>query len=381
MTICYSICMAGLYIHIPFCTKKCHYCNFVITTQKTSEAHGNFLTALEREIAHYRSDLKNTVFETLYLGGGTPSVLSAEMTNKLFQLIRANFKFKKNAEVTCEANPGDIDQKAAKNYKLLGVNRMSLGAQSFQNETLKRLNRCHGVTQILDSFQILRDTGFRNINLDLILSLPGEALDDVRHSLSEVLKLGPEHVSLYELVVEEKTVFGNLKKKGELRLPEETLQIEMLSLARETLKASGFDHYELLSYAKPGFRSRHNLIYWANQEYLGLGPGAFSYLRGRRFRNSSSYMEYLQKIKKRDWSAFEEEKLSPEKKEIESLLLALRLKEGASEWRFRSLFREFEPHLKSLKAKGLVERKKGYVRLTDRGQFFAETVFSELSGL
>ena len=281
--------------------------------------------------------------------------------------------------MSCEANPGDIDQALADNYLRLGVNRVSLGAQSFRDATLRRLNRCHSEKDISDSFHILRKAGFRNISLDLILSLPGETLEDVQRSLRELLKLNPEHVSLYELTIEEKTVFGDLHKKGKLKLPNEDLQIEMLTLARETLKKVGYDHYELLSYAKPGFRSRHNRIYWANQEYLGLGPGAFSYLDGRRFRNSSSYTEYLKKINENDWSAFEEEKLDREKKDTESFLLSLRLKEGARAARFRSLMKRSNKNLKTLEEKGLIEKKNGTIRLTGRGQFFAETVFTELS--
>ncbi len=371
--------MTGLYVHIPFCTKKCHYCNFVITTSRAPGGHTKFLSALEKEIVHRGPDFQKTEFDTLYLGGGTPSVMTSEETSALFDLIRKNFRLKKDAEITCEINPGDIDRQKAENYRRMGVNRVSLGAQSFQDQTLKQLNRSHTAKDISASFQLLRATGFQNIGLDLILSLPGETLEDVKNSVYQLIGLGPEHVSLYELTIEEKTVFGNLFKRGELDLPDEDLQIQMLSYARPTLKKANFHHYELLNYAKPGFESRHNRIYWNNEEYLGLGPGAFSYRNGRRLMFSASVEEYFEKTGKGDWTAFEEEQLTPEKKERESFLLALRLAEGADTRRFDSLMKKIKNNIEKLEEKELLSRENGRICLTDRGQFFAETVFSELA--
>ena len=371
--------MTGLYIHIPFCTKKCHYCNFVVTTANTPESHTAFLSALEKEIIHTAAHFQNADFDTLYLGGGTPSVMSREETTALFDLLRKNFRFRKDAEITCEINPGDIDREKAENTHAMGVNRVSLGAQSFQDATLKRLNRTHAVKDISASFQLLREVGFKNIGLDLMLSLPQETLEDVKNSLDQLIRLGPEHVSLYELTIEEKTVFGSLFKTGKLSLPDEDHQIQMLSHARTALKKAGFRHYELLNYAKPGFESRHNRIYWNNQEYLGLGPGAYSYIHGRRFMYAANVADYLEKTEKGDWAVFEEEQLTLEKKEAESFLLALRLLEGADTGRFHSLMERMKDNIGKLEEKELLSRGNGRIRLTDRGQFFAETVFSELA--
>ena len=379
MTICYIISMTGLYLHIPFCVKKCHYCNFIITTANTPESHTAFLGALKKETLHHAANFKNIDFDTLYLGGGTPSVMSPEETSALFDLIKGNFRFKKDAEITCEINPGEIDCAKAENYRRLGVNRISLGAQSFQDKTLKRLNRTHTAADISVSFRLLRAAGFNNIGLDLILALPEETLEDVKNSLDQLIKLGPEHVSLYELTIEEKTVFGALSKKGKLNLPDEELQIQMLSYARSALKKAGFLHYELLNYAQAGFESRHNRIYWDNQEYLGLGPGAFSYINGRRFMYAANVTEYLEKTGKDDWTAFEEEQLTAEKKEQESFLLALRLAEGAELGRFHPLMKKMKDSIEKLEVRELLSRENGRIRLTDRGQFFAETVFAELA--
>ncbi len=371
--------MTGLYIHVPFCARKCHYCNFVISTSNSPEDHREFLAALAKEMAWIAPRFRGKLFDTLYLGGGTPSKLTAPDTERLFSLARKNFRFREDAEVTLEANPGDIDRERASHTRALGVNRVSLGAQSFQERALVDINRSHGVRDIVESFSALREAGLGNISMDLILSLPGQTLGDAKDSLEALLRLGPEHMSLYELVVEEKTVFGHLHRQDKLNLPDEQSQVEILSLARRTLKKSGYRHYELLSYAKPGFESRHNRIYWDNGEYLGLGPAAFSYLDGRRYRNSRSVEEYLDKVRRGDWTACEEETLTGEKKEVESLLLALRLDEGADTRRFGPLVARLAEPLRNLKEKGLLDLGRERLRLTPRGQLFAETVFMELS--
>ena len=371
--------MKGLYIHIPFCEKKCHYCDFVITGRGSAPKRQRFLSALASEMDHKIKSAEDQTFDTLYIGGGTPSALDAGESRKLFELIESRFMFNSGSEKTLEANPGDLTFEKAALYRKAGINRISLGAQSFREETLHGINRAHGSKAISESFKILRDTGFDNISLDLILALPGETLEDVRFSLDKLLELGPEHVSLYELTVEERTVFGRLQKEGKLVLPREETSLQMLQTARQFLKDNGFVHYELLSYAKPGRESKHNLLYWANEEYLGLGPGAFSYLGGRRFRSSSSYEEYLSKIEAGDWTSLEDDTLSPDKKEIESFLLALRLTEGVQASKFSGLISKLTVPLERLAGQELLSVDDRIVRLTPKGQLFAETVFTELS--
>ncbi len=369
----------GLYLHIPFCAKKCHYCDFVVTDAGSASQREKFLDVLSAEMGRWLENFKNAEFDTLYLGGGTPSALDVDETAHLFKLIEKNFSFQAGAERTCEVNPGDVTEEKAALYMKSGIRRISLGAQSFDDAILKRINRAHDAEAISDSFRILRRAGFKNINLDLIFSLPGQTLAEVRASLEKLLELGPEHVSLYELTVEDRTVFGALRKKGRLNLPTEEASLEMLTFARDFLKANGFRHYELLNYAKPGFESKHNLLYWGNHEYLGLGPGAFSYLDGRRFRNSASYEEYLKKAENGDLTAHEEEVLDPEKKQVESFLLALRLTEGASAAQFSDLTPKLTSSLTRLVEQGLLLSDDQRIRLTPKGQLFAETVFTELS--
>jgi len=375
----YNLPMRGLYIHIPFCEKKCHYCDFVITGRGSAPKRDRFLNALASEMDHAAKSGEDRSFDTLYIGGGTPSTLDPGESRRLFELIESRFTFGPAAERTLEANPGDLTFEKAVVYRKAGINRVSLGAQSFREETLHGINRSHGSGAIGESFKILRSAGFDNISLDLILSLPGETLEDVRFSLERLLELGPEHVSLYELTVEERTVFGRLQKEGKLVLPREETSLQMLKTARQFLKDNNFEHYELLSYARPGYESKHNLLYWANEEYLGLGPGAFSYLASRRFRSSSSYEEYLSKIEAADWTSLEEDALSPEKKEIESFLLALRLTAGAPASRFSVLIPKLAASLGRLTQQELLSVDDRTIRLTPKGQLFAETVFTELS--
>ena len=371
--------MTGLYIHVPFCSKKCHYCNFVIAAGEGAEGRGRFLEALEREASRRSSSVAGAFLETVYLGGGTPSLLDEGEIERLFGILRAHFHWAENAEVTCEANPGDIGPSKARLWKKLGVNRVSLGAQSFHDETLKALNRTHSTQDTVDSFKTLREAGFDNISMDLILSLPKESWPSAKVSLERLAALGPEHVSLYELAIEDKTVFGDLKKRGRLALPDEDEQMESLSKARAFLKGAGYDHYELLSYAKEGRRSRHNLLYWKNEDTLGLGPGAYSYVSGRRTRHSESYRQYLEKVSAGDWAPIEDEALAGEKKETESFLLALRLSEGAPLERFSATAGRLDREIRGLSEKGLLESDGRRIRLTERGQFLAETVFAELS--
>jgi oxygen-independent coproporphyrinogen-3 oxidase len=369
----------GLYVHIPFCARKCHYCNFVIAPAGGTQRQDDFLKALEKEASRRAPDFEEETFDTLYIGGGTPSTLGPRQTERFFGFLRRLFRFREDAEITYEINPESVDSEKALVYRRLGINRASLGAQSFDDRTLKQLNRAHGVKEIFHSFERLRNAGFDNINLDLILSLPNQTLSQVEHSLRQVIALGPEHVSIYDLTIEDKTVFGQWKKQGRLSLPPEEEQIRMLELAQPMLAQNGIVRYELLNYARPGFESRHNLLYWANEEYLGLGPGAFSYRKGKRFRYADSYQSYLTKIQENDWTHFEEETLTPQKRQIESFLLALRLAKGADLERFKSLIPKLVPTLASLEEKGLLAKKHGAICLTQRGQLLAETVFSELS--
>jgi oxygen-independent coproporphyrinogen-3 oxidase len=363
---------------VPFCARRCRYCDFVVTTAAGKEAHRRFLDAVSLESGFHGPSWSGRAFETLYFGGGTPSRLSASEFTALMSVLRREFRFTPSPEITIEANPDDVEPERLSAWRAAGVTRVSLGAQSFRDRTLAHANRSHDAAQIVEAVRRLRGGGFQAVNLDLILSMPGESLADVLYSVECLLGLAPEHVSLYELVVEPRTVYAKWKADGKLSCAREEEQTQMLVEARGLLARAGYRHYELLNFAKPGFESRHNLLYWANRDYLGLGPGACSYRDGRRWRFAAGVEEYYRKIEARQWTPGEEESLSSERREVESFLLSLRIDEGAPAERFAGVFEKKTAEIGRLVERGLLQRDARGVRLSERGKLFAETVFSEL---
>lgn len=368
----------GLYVHIPFCLKKCHYCNYTIAADAPADLREKYFTAIEAEIQNAATKHGRLTFDTLYLGGGTPSSLTAAEMEKLVSLIRKNFDFKENAETTCEVNPGEVDADKLRAYKELGVNRISLGAQSFNDSLLSRMGRIHNSNAIFETARLLKDTGFTNVSFDLIIRLPGQTENDVADAVQKCVALGAGQVVVYDLNVHDDTVFGVLKKKGGLNLPGEAHHERMAALVEKKLVSSGFVQYEISSFAKPGFESRHNLIYWHNQDYLGLGPGAYSYMDGVRYEYARDVSSYLKKALEGDWTNAEEDRLSPEKIELETLLTGLRLKEGVSMAPFNILRKDLERQIPLLIDAGLLSWQADRVALTSRGKRIPETVFVTL---
>lgn len=368
----------GLYVHIPFCAVKCHYCNFVITLDRSTRMRERFFSAFEKEIqaaVRLRGPLS---FDTVYFGGGTPSELTAEEFTRAVHLLRGAFSLEKVREFTVEINPGDISLEKIRAFREAGVDRASVGAQAFQPALLETMGRPHGPEETRETVRLLKEEGIRNISLDLIFRLPGQSLADFQTSLAEALALAPMQMTLYDLEVHDKTRFGILNKRGELDLPGEDVHYAMFETAVKTLEAEGFRHYELLSFARPGGESRHNMIYWENQDYLGLGPGAFSYLTGTRYQFSESVPQYLHKCETEDWMPSVSDTLTPEKIEWESVLTGLRLDRGISLEAFPRIRSVLEPALRRLAEAGLIEMSGFRVFLTLRGRALAETVFSSL---
>ncbi len=368
--------MRGLYIHIPFCRRKCCYCNFVSTADQSTETRLQFLASLEKEAANTFHRYGRLHFDTIYLGGGTPSLLTEREMTQLFDLLRAHFDFSPECETTCEMNPGDLEENKLKVCRDLGINRVSLGAQAFQESLLKELGRTHTIKDIFEAVRLLSQTGITNISLDLMIRLPGQTVEDVAESIRYAISLGVSQVTVYDLEVHEKTVFGARQKRGELGLPNSDRHEEMFRLVESYLTSAGYRHYELLSFAKRGFESKHNLIYWHNQEYLGLGPGAFSYLNGTRYQFAGDVGHYFKKCAADDWAPEVADRLTTEQKETESLLTGLRLAEGVDLNNFQIIRGVIENELPELVANGLVERKESRIALTRRGRFLADNVIS-----
>jgi oxygen-independent coproporphyrinogen III oxidase len=370
--------MRGLYLHLPFCKKKCHYCDFVITLKRGSKDRGVFFGALEKEIRHQAALRGRLAFDTLYFGGGTPSILEPQEMESLLEILHASFEIRPDCEFSFEMNPDDAELLKLRAFRGLGMNRVSLGVQSLNDALLKEMNRPHDSRQVVEAVSVLRQAGFENISLDLIAKLPAQTLADFEKSVRGAVDLGASQISIYDLDVHEDTVFGTRRREGRLLLPPEEIHFRMLETAETVLEEAGYEHYEITNFAKPGFQSKHNLIYWHNQEYLVLGPGAFSYLSGTRSQFAPDFRRYMEKCRAGDWTPETEDALSEENKETETLMTSLRLKEGANLRLLKLIGPSVRERAKLLVRENFLEEADGVIRLTRRGRFVAENVFVNL---
>jgi len=374
----------GIYIHIPFCVKKCPYCDFTSFTPETLP-EDQYIKALIREIEVRRKaevEVEEEVkVETVYFGGGTPSLLSPNSVKNLLIAISKEFTLK-DPEITIEVNPGTVDLNKLKGYRDAGVNRLSLGIQSLNDRLLSVLERIHNRKEALNAYESARKAGFQNIGIDLIHSVPGESLPDWEGDLKEAISLRPEHISAYNLTVEEETHFFHQQEKGLLALPKEEEQVAMFLETERILENAGYEHYEVSNYAIPGFRSRHNQIYWKGGEYLGLGVSAHSYIKkdwGIRQANTSNLEEYFKLIKEKGNAIIEEEALIKEKAMGEAVFLGLRMMEGIDLSYFKDRFgigieEAYPDAVKDLMEDGLLESGGGHLRLTKKGILFLNDV-------
>lgn len=286
--------MAGLYIHVPFCKQSCYYCDFHFSTNLSYRSR--MVSALTRELELQHNFFENETINTIYFGGGTPSILSTADIAKLLNATSTNFTLGVQPEITLEANPDDLTFEKLKELKSLGINRLSIGIQSFHDEILKYINRAHTAAEAIRAFEMARTVGFDNISIDLIFSFPGSVLSILENDIFQALKLQPEHISVYHLTVEEKTVFGNWQKKGKLhQLGEEEAAYQFEHLI-ELLVTGGYQQYEVSNFCRDGFYSKHNASYWMNIPYLGIGPGAHSYRSTGRQYNVAHNHRYITAI-------------------------------------------------------------------------------------
>ncbi len=377
----------GLYVHVPFCAHKCFYCDFVAYIYNPRRA-GAYLEALAREAALLAGlpGVAGRRAASLFLGGGTPSALSVAEIGELVASVTAGLLLDEAAEVTLEANPETLDADKLTRCRALGVNRLSLGLQAWDDGLLRRLGRAHTVGDFLEAFRRARAAGFDNLGVDLIFGLPGQTLAGWRETLERVAALGPEHVSAYSLQVEEGTAFRRWVREDRFEksgtpLPDDDAQAEMYSLAREALAAAGYEHYEISNFARPGYRSHHNQIYWRNGEYLGLGPGAHSRLGRRRWANTRRLDDYRERLAAGRLPVEEEETLSEAREMSDTVILGLRLLEGVDLGAFarrfgRPLLDVYGPQVDGLRAGGWLEVAGGRLRLTERALPVANEVFA-----
>ncbi|MDE0298289.1 MAG: radical SAM family heme chaperone HemW [Candidatus Poribacteria bacterium] len=367
----------SLYIHVPFCATKCHYCAFNTYAFHKEQAR-RYLGALRSEMELYRLDSDG--LKTVFIGGGTPSILSAESLEGLFKHLHAVFDVNGTAEITVECNPGTVDRQKLEVMRSAGVNRLSFGVQAMDDATLEQLGRIHTVDEVLQSYDLARRVGFDNINLDLMFGLPNQTVEGWKACLKEVIALRPEHISAYSLMLEEGTVFYESWRSGELqRLPDE-IEAEMYQVTIDTLIRHGYEHYEISSFAKPSFTARHNLVYWKNRSYVGLGPGACGYVNGARYSNIRGVQEYVESLKLGRKPIADSEQLTGRDEKAETVILGLRMREGIREEDYRRRFgepieAEFEDVLDKWIGVSLLEWRGENLRLTNQGLFLANEVF------
>ena len=370
----------SIYIHIPFCATKCYYCAFNTYTFHKEQAKA-YLTALRTEMELYAAE--TDPLQTIFIGGGTPSILSANALAQLFTDIYQHFQITPDAEITIECNPGTVDAEKLRVMQDNGVNRLSFGLQAMQDETLKQLGRIHTVAEFLESYHLAREHRFKNINIDLIFALPDQTMEAWHHTLNEVIALEPEHISAYNLVMEETTPFYEWWQAGELHLPSEDIEADMFQYTIQTLTSHGYTHYEICNFAKPNHFARHNLVYWDNQPCIGLGVGACGYVNGVRYANIRGIAPYINKLSKRNKPITDTERLTGDAEKAETLMLALRKREGISLDAYQNRFNEdiqdvFGDTLKKWIDQELLERTPTHLRLTPRGLFLANEIFIEL---
>ena len=364
---------SSAYVHIPFCTQICYYCDFSKVFIKNQPVDA-YLEHLIQETRSYEIGK----LRTLYIGGGTPTALSAQQLAYLLTELPKVMDLSEVEEFTIEANPGDLDPDKIAVLKDSQVNRVSLGVQTFDNKMLKKIGRSHQEQDIYDNICHLKQASFDNISIDLIYALPGQTMDQVKENVAKAIDLDIPHMSLYSLILENHTVFMNRMRRGKLPLPKEELEAEMFEYIIEELEKAGFEHYEISNFSKPGFESRHNLVYWDNAEYYGLGAGASGYVDGIRYKNHGPirhYLEAVEAVKAR----ITEEHLTLEEKMEEELFLGLRKKTGVSKAHFEDKFgvsfdQRYGQVVASLTEQGLLVPDDKQVRMTKRGLFLGDIV-------
>ncbi len=372
---------AGLYIHVPFCSSKCNYCDFNSFAGKINLAE-NYFKAMKKEIELYKAEMKDYLIDTIFIGGGTPSVVNYRYISEILENCRVEYKLSENCEITIESNPGTLNNEKLRAYKSAGINRISMGLQAYQDKLLKYLGRCHSHKDFTESVQNARDAGIENINADVIFGIPGQTLDDWKETLNYLISLGINHISAYSLKIEEGTKFGSMEEEGSLVQVEDELDREMYHYAVDFLNGNGLKQYEISNFAKEGYECKHNLTYWKCIDYLGLGAGAHSCLKDIRFSNEISIEGYTDSLEREDKPVLERFPLEFSDKMSEFMFLGLRLTDGVNGKEFferfnQNLFTKYSDSLENLENKGLVEIVGDSVKLTRLGFDLANQVFVE----
>ena len=372
----------GIYIHIPFCKQKCFYCDFCSFANK-NEMQGKYVETVINEIKNITHKEKYTV-TTIYLGGGTPSILNPNYIKNILQEIKSSFEILDDAEITIEINPGTVNEEKLKRYKEYGINRLSIGLQSANDKILKNIGRIHDYKQFEETFFYARKCGFRNINVDLMIGLPTQAIEDVKQTLEKIIQKNPEHISVYSLIIEEGTIIEKLINENKLQLPDEETERIMYWTVVNKLKENGYNQYEISNFSKKTYESKHNTNCWKQKQYIGLGTSAHSYLNKKRYSNTNNIEEYIKNIQENNISkniTIHEEQ-TEESTMNEYMLLGLRMIQGININEFKQKFKtdptiKYKEILEKLQKENLIQITKTSIKRTKPGIDFGNIVWEE----
>lgn len=373
----------GIYIHIPFCKSKCNYCDFNSFAKK-DDCIDNYINAVKQEIEEYAKNNKDILVKTIYIGGGTPSYIKEKYMEELIETIKQNLEIVSNAEITIETNPGTVNKRKLECYYKIGINRLSIGLQSVNDKLLKLLGRIHDFEDFLETVRLANTVGFSNINADCMIGLPNQNIYDVEETLNVLIDLKLTHISVYSLIVEPNTTLENKINSGELKLPDEEIERYMYWFAKRKLEENGYLHYEISNFARPLYRSKHNLDCWNQKEYKGFGVSASSYENGVRYTNIADINKYIKNIeeKKLKENYIIEEKQDREAMMKEYMLLGLRKITGVNITEFRRKFGttplyKYNKELTKLVREGLIEANEYSIRVSKKGLDLANLVWEE----
>lgn len=375
----------GIYIHIPFCKSKCYYCDFISYPNKINLAK-DYINAVKKEVSQF--DFSNYDVTTIYIGGGTPSYINENEISDILKTIKSKTKENKtkfkDIEITIEVNPGTVTLEKLKTYKKVGINRLSIGLQSTHDRLLKEIGRIHTYSEFLATYKMAEAVGFNNINVDLMISLPSQTIRDIRESLEDIIKLNPNHISVYSLIIEEGTVIEKYLSEGKITLPADEEERRMYWFVKDFLELNGYNHYEISNFAKSGCASKHNLNCWNQEEYIGFGISAHSYINNIRFGNQENLEQYIKNVNENrlQENIKVEERQTKEEQEKEFMMLGFRKIEGVNIAKFKEKFIEnplflYNKELERLANQELIEVDLNYIHLTNKGLDLANMVFEE----
>lgn len=373
--------MLGLYIHIPFCVSKCNYCDFN-SFKLNKELKHRYIKDLKKEMLLYKDEFIEKEITSVFLGGGTPSILESEEISEIFFHIKSNFNIRKDAEITIECNPGTLSKEKLITMKDLGINRLSIGLQATQDNHLKYIGRIHTYEEFVKNYKEALDIGFKNINIDLMYALPNQNFDEWKESLEKIVKLNPSHISAYSLILEEGTKLYDMHEKNEFEMIDEDTDIKMYNYTINYLKEHGYNQYEISNYAKSGFECNHNILYWKCNHYIGLGPGASGYINNYRYNNLESLNDYHEKLLNNEKPIDFIDELSVEDKIQEKIFMGLRMNEGIKFDEFKDKFdldfkARFKDVLKRLKENKLIIEDEFGIKFTQEGREISNSIFIE----